>query len=456
MQRWQSLFIDTQGEVTELPSYEESSASNPFLTFSDLPVRSRYQFMLDEAQFTIMGFIKGPVCRGPVALNVINDRFWVFFADPDELNIEEMDDFYATQSENLALPASTANIYNPIGHWRKYAAQQKKLLEEKDRFLAENVSKFDEAGIDLVWDGDGTNQNATLTVFRHFDSATVEKGLLGPAPKTAWLIGYSVLERIHYLLVAGYDVYGNAGHQLVTRMYMDFLRMESESNFLLLLPESARVRERAFWYRGAEKDVVEYMTLPRFEDRSVTEIDYKTDDEKLELFSMLSERMKSVLPLQHTLTAIQDTRIRDQLDRLNKVVGAAAYLMPQTAFVRIRSSAGDEYATLVHDNAHLNITSIFGERKERLPEEDTLSIIPGFIGSYPRTFFVVDESELTRFVDSIAALQTEEDYSRLLDAYGIRRTDREFWSNSDTFHLAYQQLSPLEFGMLDFSRLENR
>ena len=456
MQRWQSLFIDTPGEVTELPSYEESLASNPFLTFNELPVRARYQFMLDEAQFTIMGFIKGPVCRGPVALNVINDRFWVFFADPDELNIEEMDDFYATQSEKMALPASTENIYNPIGHWRRYAAQQKKLLEEKDRFLTEHVSKIDEAGIELVWDGDGTNQNAALTVFRHFDSATVEKGLLGPAPKTAWLIGYSVLERIHYLLVAGYDVYGNLGHQLVTRMYMDFLRMESESNFLLLLPESARVRERAFWYRGAEKDVVDYMTLPRFEDRSITEIDYQTNDEKLELFSMLGERMRNVLPSQHTLAAIQDSRIRDQLNRLNRVVGTAAKLLPQTAFVRIRSSARDEYATLVHNNAHLNITSIFGERKERLPEEDTLSIIPGFIGSYPRIFFVVDESELAGFVDSIVALQTEEDYARLLDAYGIRRTDPKFWSNSDTFHLAYQQLYPLEFGLLDFSRLENR
>jgi len=456
MQRWQSLFVDTKYEVAELPSYEEKFASNPFLAFTDLPVHSRYQFMLDEAQYTIMGFIKGPVCRGPVALNVINDHFWVFFVDPDELNIEEMDEFYATQSEKLALPASTESIYNPIGHWRKYAAQQKALLEEKDLFLSENVKKIDEAGIELVWNGDGTNPNAALTVFRHFDSATVEQGLLGQAPKTAWLIGYSVLERIHYLLVAGYDVYGNAGHQLVTRMYMDFLRMESESNFLLMLPESARVRERNFWYRGTEKDVVDYMTLPRFEDRSVTEINYATDDEKLELFGMLGERLKNVLPLRHTLTAIPDSRIREELVRLNTVVGTAAILMPQTAFVRIKSAAGDEYATLVHNNAHLNITSIFGERKQRIPDEDTLSIIPGFIGSYPRMFFVVDESELTEFVDAISALQTEEDYSQLLDRYGVRRTNPEFWSNSDTFHFAYQQQSPLEFGILDYNRLENR
>lgn len=45
------------------------------------------------------------------------------------------------------------------------------------------------------------------------------------------VIGYPLFERMHYLLLAGYDVYGNIGHQLATRLYMDFLRMEGELNF---------------------------------------------------------------------------------------------------------------------------------------------------------------------------------------------------------------------------------
>ena len=69
--------------------------------------------------------------------------------------------------------------------------------------------------------------------------ASVEKGLLGSPPKTAWLIGYGLLERVYCRWVAGYDPYGNAGHQLLTRLYMDFLRMEGESNFLRLLPAEA-------------------------------------------------------------------------------------------------------------------------------------------------------------------------------------------------------------------------
>jgi hypothetical protein len=330
------------------------------------------------------------------------------------------------------------------------------MLADKDQILTKFHGEKNKVDLDLVWDGNGKNPNAALTVYRHFDSATVEQGLLGQPPKTAWLIGYSLLERIHYLLVAGYDVYGNLGHQLVTRLYMDFMRMEGESNFLTLVPESARIRERNFWYRGAEKTVHEYMTQPSFEDGSGPAINYQTDDEKLELFGFLKQKLKAVLPSRHTMSAISDIRIRNHLAPLSRLVGTPAYLMPEAAFVRITAASGDQYVTLLSNSAHLNITSMLGEKKERVPDEDTLDVIPGFIGSYPNTFFVVDEADLKDFVNNISSLQTEQDYSQLLDAYGIRRTNPEFWSNSDIFHLAYGQQYPLTSGILDYGRLENR
>ena len=42
-------------------------------------------------------------------------------------------------------------------------------------------------------------------MFRHENSASVVKGFVGQQPKTAWVIDYSLLERIHYLLVAGFE-----------------------------------------------------------------------------------------------------------------------------------------------------------------------------------------------------------------------------------------------------------
>ena len=456
MDTWQELFVAADYTVPSLPSYAAESASNPFRTFDQLPVESRYRFMLDEAQNTIMSFIKGPVCRGQVALNVINDHFWVFFIDPNEVKLGIVEEFLASHTDDLELPASTESIYRPISHWRRYSKKQTALLAGSDEYLSEHYTGAKAVTLDLVWDGDGVNDNAALTIFRHFDSATVEKGLVGKPPKTAWLIGYSLLERIHYLLAAGYDVYGNVGHQMVTRVYMDFLRMEGETGFLMLLPPEARERERQYWYRGADDEVMQYMVLPRFESEMKLAIDYQTNDEKNELFALLQERLRPVLPTRYDLEASGNPAISEALGPLEDLEGDAVTLLPQLVFVEVSSESGNQYVTLVRNDAHLNITSMFGEKKFRIPEEDTVSVIPGFLGAYPNAFLVVKEADLVQFADTLSLMRTEDDYARLLDIYGVRRTSPKFWQQSDAFHAAFEQIAPVEYGLFDYHRLENR
>ena len=241
--------------VTALPGYAIAHASNPFDSFRELPVTSRYQFMLDEAQYTIMGFIKGPVCRGQVAVDVIEDQFWVWFIAPGVEEKTHDAEFLAAHIKDLTLPDVQGSDVIMLTHWLDYAKLEKDYLAAKAAHDLEVYPNGRALTADLLWDGDGgTNQNAALTIFRHFDNATVVKGLVGAEPKTAWVIDYPLLERIHYLLVAGYDVYGDAGHQLFSRMYMDFLRIGGEFNFLYLMPRQARDAALEYWYRGAEAD----------------------------------------------------------------------------------------------------------------------------------------------------------------------------------------------------------
>jgi hypothetical protein len=456
MEYWQELFIDSDYEVTTLPSYAPEQASNPFVTFAQLPVKARYRFMLEEAQFTIMAFIKGPVCRGEVAVDVIDDHFWVFFANPALENEALIRKVLQEEADNLQLPASTETIYRIGKYWREYRKKQQAFLARKAQFIADNYSGSNEVTLANIWDGDSTNSNAALTVFRNDDNATVEKGLIGKPTKTAWVIDYSLLERIHYLLVAGYDVFGNVGHQLSTRLYMDFLRMEGESNFLLLLPEQARLKERAYWYRDAKPEVLEYVASPTLETGVEPNIDYLTDDPKLELYAMLEERLSPVLPQKFAMTQIADDEIRAQLERLNQMVGTSATLLPENTNVRIRSAAGDQYVTILRNTAFSNQTALFNDNKNRLPAEDTLTVVPGFIGAYPNAFYVIDAAALPDFVDAVSNLQTEVDYAALLDNWGIRRTDNRFWPHSDNVHTAYRAYSPVTFGRLDYNRLENR
>jgi hypothetical protein len=190
MDEWQELFFPTDPaatyEVTQLPSYAPDVAANPFVTFAELPVNARYRFMLSEAQFTIMNFIKGPVCRGQVALNVIQDHFWVFFVAPDIQTTASTAQFLAENSRHLQLPAEAGNTLLPMTNWLRYSELQKEYLTAKAAFVTTFIAASGGLDMTTIWNGDkGKNPNAALTIFRHSDSASVHKGMIGQPPKTA-------------------------------------------------------------------------------------------------------------------------------------------------------------------------------------------------------------------------------------------------------------------------------
>lgn len=455
---WKQWFIQADYSVSQLPSYEPEIAANPMTSFIDLPVKSRFKFMLDNAQNTIMAFIKGPVCRGQLALNVINDRFWVFFLDPDKSDIPEVNEFYRSQAENLKLPSELESNTLPVSNWVKYARQQAQYLEAKSDFSNQWFKHGEHLSTDVIWDGNGSNSNAALTVFRHFDSASVVQGLVGDQPKTAWVMDYSLLERIHYLLVAGFDVYGNFGHQLITRMFMDFLRMEGESNFISLLPADMRHQLQSSWYQDQSPQLTDFLMRNVKPFNQPTSVVYATDDPKSELLNMLQEHLSPVLLPRYQIT---DTALasesEQQIKRLGQVRGEGLKSLPQITMLMVRNKSGkDELFTLLHNNAHTNISSLFNEENNRNFAEDDMTVVHGVIGSYPAAFFSINEAQITDFADQFSSIKNEDDYVKLLDRFAIRRSSEKFWPFSDRIHHWYRVTQPIEFGLLDYNRFENR
>ena len=460
MERLNALFFEPDYTVSSLPGYEPELAANPLMSFRQLPVHARYRFMIENAQNTIMGFIKGPVCRGQLALNVINDRFWIFFVDPEMANISSVSSFYDKQAGNLRLPAENESNTIPLTNWISYAKQQGRFLRAKNRLLNQTFEDGKHLTTDLVWDGDGFNDNAALTIFRHFDSATVAKGLIGDQPKTAWVLDYSLLERIHYLLVAGFDVYGNFGHQLVTRMYMDFLRMEGESNFLSLLPADVRHQELSAWYQGANQHLSNFLQGDINVFDQPTSVEYQTDNPKKELLDMLMTRLSHVNSKRYDLAASPLTaQSISALRTIGELQGVQVSLFPELTFIMVEPANRElapQLLTLVRNSAHTNISSLFNEESNRQPENDDMTLVNGLLGSYPGIFWHVQETELPEVARAVHSVHTEQDYHALLDKYAVRRTSPDFWSFSDKIHQLYRQNQPIEAGLLDFNRLENR
>lgn len=452
---YHQLFVDSDYEVAKLPGYAADVASNPFKSFQDLPVNSRYRFLLEESRFTIMNFIKGPVCRGQIALNVIDDHFWIMFTNPDEVDVDLDGQFLAQETDNLRLPTPATGTLIDLVRWRSYAKSNARYQQARSEVIGELLAGGQRLTLDSVWDGDGNNENASLTIFRHFDTASVVNGMVGKVPKTAWIIDYPLLERIHYLLVAGFDVYGAAAHQLESRLYMDFLRMEGEFNLLLLMPPEKRLEIHDFWYREARKGYRKNFIELNAMAAETADINYETDDPKRELLELMRNRIygATAQPFSYQREDVS-ADVVSAFQSLERNIGRHNGLLPNVSFINVVGEKTDEFYTLLRNTAHLNIAEPFSEDKRRAPDEDNLTIVRGFIGAYPNYFFQVEEREVGKFAADIAAMKTVDDYIQLGERYGVRRNAPWFWRVADKVHARSKWLTPTEYGIFDLSRYQ--
>ncbi|MGB5582130.1 MAG: fatty acid cis/trans isomerase, partial [Gammaproteobacteria bacterium] len=473
IQRYKELFIEPQYEVASLPSYEPVVASNPIKTFADIPVKSRYKFLLDDARFFIEGFMKGPVCRGQTALNVIEDQFWVVFFDP-EAEIMSLDDkALDAAADYLASPAELENNFKVLSGKSHY----KKLFDKYFAMKTATVKDFEPLNLDdamsYIWTGDGKNPNAALTMFRHRDSASVNYGFIGDYPETAWVIDYSILERIHYLLVAGYDVYGNLGHQLNTRLYMDFLRTEGEDEFLALLPAAKRTAIRDGWYQGIRKgDKDDEGDATSWLNQEFV-IGYKTDDPQLELYQHLEQHLGPMAGDGDYINRCTGDKCKPKVNenilRADKAMQHAAKMdgpiveyLPDDAFVRVKMGGKpeDDLAySMISNKAYKSVSSMFD--KETLASRrdytyDTQTVVRWLEGSYPDFFAVVELDDIESFVEDYRAIENRQHYESFVGRYGIRRTSEDFWMHADWFNAKYAQEQPRLSGIYDLNRYQNR
>jgi hypothetical protein len=411
MDRYRQLFLQNDYEVSKLPSYDPKTASNPFKTFADLPAGSRYRFLLDDAQFFVMGFIKGPVCRGQIALNVINDHFFVSFFDPEKDAISNDTAFLSDVSDFLDLPAGReSNIRIMSIRW-DYYRKQKKYLDAKGQYLAKLDPDKRGNDITYIWNGDGYNDNAILTVFRHFDSASVVKGFVGEIPKTGWVIDFPLLERIHYLLVAGFNVYGNVGHQLETRLYMFKNHLENP-------------------FRGLKWG---------------TEIVYTTDDPKKEFFEKIHKYVDPAANANDYLNRCPEKNCVDEnsspreqradlaLQKITGLRGPEIQVVPDVTFIHVVTDDTDNDLayTVIRNKALSNNSFMFSEERRRIVDDDTLTLVKGYVGSYPNAFCRVHIEQIEDFVEDFLKIKDQLSYYNFARQYAIRRTNPNFWAESD-------------------------
>ncbi|WP_167505907.1 fatty acid cis/trans isomerase [Desulfosediminicola flagellatus] len=454
--RVNELFIEKDwGQRAYTQSYEKELSANPFEVFEQIPVHSRYEWLLDNARYTLMTFIRGPVCKGQVALNVVNDQFWVLFMDPDyDVSVQDPQ-FLIDQFTNLRMPAEEGSqflLFKSLMFWKKkYKRWSHNYYKARQNAYA---STYPEGiGVEAIWKGntygDRPYDEPVLTVFRHFDSASVHRGARGKLPKTAWVIDYPILERIYYSLVAGFDVYGVAGHQLSTRRYMDALRIEAESSFLQFMPKDKRQEIMNSWYKGKYWGELDYQktAMP-------AKFPFAAGDPKRQFLEEVVEKhiAQSVKDIAFDHNYLREgeqypkipdsyTETQDYIDGFLSIASKQSSFLKHVndhnanvAWVRIRKTDDtDLIVSMVADRWHDNVKIIYGEKLALDPSKDSADFIEGFVGSYPNYFFDVKAEDLPDFFDTLHNYDGSKVAVCRLEKYGINRAEDKFWDVYDWF-----------------------
>ena len=487
--RINNLFIDTKWlKEPHVMSYDnEEENANPFLIYAQIPPDSRYRFMLDHNEYFVRTFIRGPICKGNIALSVIRDHFWIIFQNPEYDIGANRPEFLQQQEQNLRLPIEKGSGYFSL--WaldyvdqiadigEEYKDKYKRYYDAKMRQIVEFYP--DGMPLDSIWKGRRAKDAPALTAYRHYDSGSVLKGTLGKLPKTIWLMDYAQLERLYYTLVAGFDVYGSVSHQMEVRRYMDFFRLEGELNYLSYLPSKSRgeLLEEYYQGKGIVKDI-QSKDEAGYTAKIRAQYPFKTDSVKQEFIENLVDRHfikeaniyfdkinyfrrgEKVPSLPQTYASEAD--LIQGLRSLTKAgTGFIKYMVGtdvNLAYIRVKMKDGRNIVgTFIVNRWHDNVNALLKEKKRFNSAKDTLDVLEGSVGSYPNAFFVVKEEELPDFFDMVQNFNLEDEtYLNKAKKYAISRSDKDFWKHYDWFQNRFNEDEPRESGLYDLNRYYKR
>lgn len=475
LDRYRKLFWEQEWKVSSLPGYEPGVAENPFIAFKDIPVKARYQFLLDDARYHVNTFIRGPVCNGSMAVNVIQEQFFVFFLNPQSDNMA-LSKEYENRAQGLLMlpgvwgsdvgikdaPISMTKLVEHREAYRKLRSEWKKKLKPDGYVLQD------------IWDGDKNNPNAVLTVFRHDDNAEVMTGAVGDLSKTVFVLDYPLFERLVYNLVVNFDVFGNVGHQYLTRTYMDLIRMEAEELFLAFLPSEQRLEYRREWYRGfltQAKLTYVYPTVGVLEPTGVRFRDERNTKKQMVekiLFYLFTPQVRGRLDtlnwkeLQIPRSVKESAKLTKTEQALRKLTSVKAgqktlfpHFFPELSLLKVRDASGEmRVYSIIRHREHENISWVIAESFRSAPEEDSLTIREGYWGAYPNMIFDVTELHIPDFVAQVINTKSAEGYQALVSQFGVRRSQSTFWGHYDELIAHFRKTDPVEFGYLDLTRYE--
>lgn len=438
MQRWTDLFLNSDWSLDTLPDY---SSQNPFVVFDAIPGQARDQFMIENSQHLIEAMVKGDVCNGSSATYAIRDRFWTFFlkpeSDPSAIDPKLGNADYSHLDPNSS--SSGANELFTSSFETAMAALKPDGLSEQD-----------------LWDGNKSDKDAWITVFRHGMSASAHSGPMGQLPETLWVLDYGNYERLYYDLVVLFKVWSKATDQLGTWKTMSDVRAHGEDLFLMFFPEEMRSDLRLQFTPGVARfteTVMDGAGIPS----GLANLD--PTQPIADFVSRIQQYMGTTISPIDALNpnpmaaAPSGTDLESELFGLTVQRGQYSDMLPEITWVTIDNGSQKLDYTLLANRIYWSNSRVIGSflgGMERRPELDSISVVRGHIGAFPELFLEVPAAQAAAAIEmgktsKAARLQVRAKYE-------VPRNSAKFWSFLDDEHTRQLAANPLESGVIDTSQ----
>lgn len=483
LNRFKELFIDSKwnlkdGEKVEIPVYDSLKSSNPFIVFKQVPPLARYRFLIENSRFIWESIFRGSSCRSSLAINVIPDRFIQGFLDPkSDLSVTDPN-FLEEAAPYLALPAeSEAKLF--VKGYTYYKRAQIKYTELRERYY--RAAYPEGLSIKDVWDGDGYNKNAVITVARNNEGGSTLLGMIGGVPKESGILDYPLFERLHYNLTTNWDVWGATSYIIKTRIYTDNIRQEAGDVLLSFLPNPFRQNLRKTWYVGFVSEKKAQLRYPFREKDWPTAIKFNTSNPHVEFWDRLyKERLAGVYPkdfdpinsftIQKNVPIFEESidserELDKEFGKISNLRGAFVESMPESSLLRVRRKGEEDLIyTIIRDTFHDNVSSLLLETSAIHHELDTLIIIKGVVDSFPNFIFDVNLEDMPQFFKSLYEVKlgkkgdlfywknNHPTFTSFINRFGIKKGDPRIWDSLDWFNRKFKKDNPIEAGVLDMLR----
>jgi hypothetical protein len=226
---------------------------------------------------------------------------------------------------------------------------------------------------------------------------------------------------------------------------------------------------RDSWYQGIDAKLFGFFDKPLYGIGKETAISYQTSDYKKEFFERIQQRLGPTggepdlinRCLKEPCIRANNSPYQQQADgmmrQLADLKGYEIEALPEVSFLRIKTTdpEKDLVYTLIRNQKLSNVSFIFAENLRRQPEQDTLTVVPGFLGSYPNIFLSVLIQQVPEFIEHLKHARTGAEKDLFYNRYGIRRNNPQIWQYYDWFNQKYLHEQPGTAGFFDMNRYEN-